>query len=503
MSNSERMAPVDTTWLRMDRPTNPMVVLGVLSLAGPVDAGRLDATLAERILATPRFRQRTETRPTGLWWCDDPHFDIARHIKRTRLPGAADKGELERFVAELATSPLDPLHPLWQFHIVEDFEGGAAVVARIHHAIADGIALIGVMLSLMDGHAEPAARRGRSAPRRGHHESSPGLIAPVVEVLGEGIRLSGDVWRGALHAVTHPTEAVRDGTGVALELAHLLFMADDSPTRFKGRVSGTKRVAWTHPIKLPEVKAVSRVLGCSVNDLLLAAVTGALNGYLGEKGDPTKSVEVRALVPVNLRPPGSEREMGNRFGVVALELPVGVDNALGRLYEIHHRMEALKSSYEAPVTLGLIAALGYAPQLVQDRVFDLLLSRATAVMTNVPGPQHPLHLAGSELKQVMFWVPQAGEIGMGVSILSFNGQVQFGLITDAALVPDPHAIVARFEPEFEQLLYFVLLQGWDASSPPEPVVPDAGAPPAPTPPPRATGGGRAPPRGSRRKRAST
>jgi hypothetical protein len=159
-------------------------------------------------------------------------------------------------------------------------------------------------------------------------------------------------------------------------------------------------------------------------------------------------------------------------------------------------MDALKNSYEPPVTLGLISALGYAPQLVQDRLFDLLLSRATAVMTNVPGPQQPLYLAGSEIKQVLVWVPQAGEIGMGVSILSYNGQVQFGLIVDAALVPDPHAITTRFEPEFEQLLYFVLLEG-GASSEEKPSAPVA---PAGKSVPGRTARGRGSPRSARPKR---
>jgi WS/DGAT/MGAT family acyltransferase len=305
----------------------------------------------------------------------------------------------------------------------------------------------------------------------------PSVIAPVMEALDEGLHLTGDLWRGSLGAVANPAETLRQGTSIAAELAYLLLMPNDSPTRLKGRLSGMKRAAWNEPIALPEVKTVSQALGCSINDMLLAAVAGALNGYLAEKGDPTQGVEIRALVPVNLRPPGGEHELGNRFGIVALELPVGLDNPLSRVYEIHRRMEVLKSSYEPPVTLGLITALGYAPQLVQDRVFDLLLSRATAVMTNVPGPQQMLHLAGSELKQVMFWVPQTGDIGIGVSILSYNGKVQFGLMTDAALVPDPAAIVARFNPEFEQLLYFVLLNDLGAS-PQAPVEEPAHEPPA-------------------------
>ena len=254
---------------------------------------------------------------------------------------------------------------------------------------------------------------------------------------------------------------------MAAELAYLLLMPSDTPTRFKGAPLGDKRIAWADPIPLPEVKAVSRAFGCSVNDMLLAAVAGALKGYLQEKGDRTSGVELRALVPVNLRPPGSGEALGNRFGIVAVELPVGFASPLGRLYEVRRRMEALKTSYEPSVTLGPFAGLGYAPQFVQDKLFGLLLSRATAVMANVPGPQQPLYLAGSEVKQVMFWVPQSGNIGMGVSILSFNGKVHFGLITDAALVPDPGAIIARFAPEFERLLCFALMEDWGESSAPD------------------------------------
>ncbi len=195
--------------------------------------------------------------------------------------------------------------------------------------------------------------------------------------------------------------------------------------------------------------------------MLLASVAGALGAYLKEKGDPTEGVEVRALVPVDMRGEVRVGELGNRFGIIAVELPAGIENPLVRLAEVHRRMKELKESLEPPVTLGLLMALGYAPKIVQDKLFNLLLSRATAVMTNVPGPGHPLYMAGHEIKQLMFWVPQSGDIGMGVSILSFNGMVQFGLITDAALVPDPEAIVAQFRPQFEQLLYHVLMEPWE------------------------------------------
>ncbi len=461
MVKSEQMSPVDTTWLRMDRPANPMVIVGVLMLEGPVDVDRLERTIADRLLAMPRFRQRVEQRATGYWWSPAPHFSLNRHIKRLRLPGRAGKPELQRFVADLASQQLDMAHPLWDFHLVEKFQGGVAVVARFHHAIADGIALIGVMLSLTDSDPDAAAPTGltrRHLPGAASRSLWQDYLASIMGLFENGMSVSRQALQQARDRAARPAETLREGVSVAAELAYLLFMPQDSQTRFKGTPNGQKRVAWTDPIALPEVKVVSKVLGCSINDMLLAAVAGSLRAYLAGKGDATRGVEVRALVPVNLRSPEQSTQLGNYFGIVALELPVGMENPLARLYEVHRRMEALKDSYEAPVTLGLITALGYAPRVIQDRLFDLLLSRASAVMTNVPGPQNPLYLGGSRLRQVMCWVPQAGDVSMGVSILSFDGQVQFGLVTDAAVIPDPEAVIANFASEFEQLLYYVLME---------------------------------------------
>ena len=291
-------------------------------------------------------------------------------------------------------------------------------------------------------------------------------MAPVVAAVNAGTQASTSTLGTALGLARHPLRAVdylRHGAGVAGELAYLISMKSDSATRFKGKPTGSKRVAWCEPLKLPEVKAVSRALGCSMNDMLLSCVAGAMRRYLADKGDRTEGVEIRALAPIDLREPG-DISLGNRFGIVAVLLPVGVEHPLERLKMVRQRMLDLKTSYEPAVTLGLFAALGYLPKIVQDQLFDLLVSRATAVMTNVPGPPEPLTVAGSRLRQMLFWVPQSGDIGMGVSILSYAGQVQFGLITDDALTPDPEAVVSRFSEEFEKYLYYVLLDPPEAPS---------------------------------------
>jgi len=457
MSHRERMSSVDTTWLRMDRPNNLMMIVGVWMLEAPVDIERVENQIVEGLLGYRRYRQMVERTPTGIFWRDDLNFDLSHHIRRVRLPGRGGKQALERLAGELASEPLDPNHPLWTVHFVDKYDGGAAVIFRMHHAIADGMALMDVTMKLVDG---PERRSGD--PSAEHEEEGwlQSVMAPVVAAINSGAEASSSTVKAALGLARNPLRAaglLRDGAGVASELAYLLLMSSDSPTRFKGKPKGTKRVAWCEPIDLPEVKAVSRALGCSINDFLLSCVAGAMRLYLADCGDKTEGVECRALVPINLREPG-DVALGNRFGIIAVELPVGIENPLVRLMTVRQRMLALKTSYEPRTTLGLFAALGYLPKIVQDQLFDLLVSRSTAVMTNVPGAPEPLTVAGSVLKQSLFWVPQTADTGMGVSILSYAGKVQFGLITDAALTPHPEAVVRHFPEEFEKYLYYVLLE---------------------------------------------
>ena len=407
-------------------------------------------------MSYPRYRQKVEYRPSGVFWRDDPDFDLARHIRRVRLPGRAGKQELELLVGELSSEPLDPNHPLWSVHVIEDYDGGAALVLsrtsrdRRRHGAHGRHHVSGRRAGTERATLEPALEE------EGWLRT---LTAPIVSAISAGAQASTSTLGAALDLARHPLRAggyLRDGAGVAGELAYLLFMPSDSATRFKGKPKGSKRVAWCEPLKLPEVKAVSRALGCSINDVLLSCVAGAMRRYLADKGDRTEGVEIRALVPNDLRQPG-DPELGNRFGILVVELPVGIEDPIERLMTVRQRMSALKASYEPATTLGLFAALGYVPKIVQDQLLDLLASRATAVMTNVQGPSEPLTVAGSRLKQSLSWVPQTGDVGMGVAIYSYAGQVQFGLVTDAALTPDPEALVSHFPEEFEKYLYSVLL----------------------------------------------
>jgi len=252
----------------------------------------------------------------------------------------------------------------------------------------------------------------------------------------------------------------RSGVQVLADVGALALMADDSPTLLKGKPSGHKRVAWSEPLPLEEVKAVGRGLGCSVNDVLLSCAAGAFGEYLRERGQDPAAKEIRAMVPVNLRPLDQAWKLGNRFGLAPLVLPIGIDNPVERVYAVHRRMDELKGSYQPLLAFAVLAMSGLFIKPVQDMVLGMFAKKATAVMTNVPGPAQYLKFCGATLRQTMFWVPASGDIGVGVSILSYGGGVQFGLITDIALCPDPQAVIDRFEPEFNKLLMLTLMLPW-------------------------------------------
>jgi len=466
----ERMSSVDTAWLRMDRAANRMVIVGVLVFDTPLDYERLRSTLDTRLLHRyDRFRMRPVEDPTGAWWEEPRRFDLARHVHRAGLAGDGGPEALKRFVAALAARPFDRRRPWWEFHLVERYGSGSAVVARFHHSYADGIALIGVLLSLTDASPDAAAEPAHERSARPPGDAGDGgilaqLLAPFSGAATGALKLSGEAVEKSVEVLRNPQRMIdyaKIAGSVAAEVAQLATMPDDSRTRFKGTAGPRKAVAWTEPLPLDEVKAVGKVLECSVNDVLLSTVAGALRRYLIAKGDPVDGVELRAMVPVNLRSRSSEGQLGNRFGLVTLLLPVGIASPLARLYEVHHRMEALKTSYQPVIALALLGLAGVLPRAAQQEMLDLLANKATAVMTNVPGPQQPLYLAGARVAQIMFWVPQSGNIGMGVSILSYDGGVQFGLITDAGMVPDPENVIAGFRPEFERLVLTVLMEPWD------------------------------------------
>jgi WS/DGAT/MGAT family acyltransferase len=449
----ERMSSVDAAWLRMEEPANLMMITAVLWFDEPPDWERLKAVVRERMVERfPRFRQRVVV-PEGILgvprWEDDPAFDLDAHVEHLVVPPPGDRAALEELVSQWMSTPLERSRPLWQLHMVEGFGQGGALLARLHHALADGIALARVLLSLMDESAE-----GHFTPEpAGRREPQPRLLKLVrgARTVVKGTRAA--LKRGA-ELISEPIQMgdlVRTGARGAATLARLAAMPADPPTALRGALGTAKRAAWSDPMALEEVKAIGRAMESTINDVLLAALTGALRRYLVERGGVPE--DLRAFIPVNLRPLNEPipRELGNRFGLVFLELPVKEEEPRRRLRELKRRMDALKRSPEAAVTFGLLGVVGLMPTPVEQRVVELLGPRGTLVMTNVPGPRYAVYLAGTKLAGLMFWVPQAGKVGLGVSIFSYAGQVTVGVSVDAGLVPDPHRLVSAFREELRTL----------------------------------------------------
>jgi WS/DGAT/MGAT family acyltransferase len=459
----EPMSRVDTAWLRMERPTNLMMITGVMMFDTPMSIDTLKKIVAKRFIeAYPRFGQKAVDTPAGAYWQTDRDFDLDYHVRLTALPGRAGKRELERLTSTFASTPLDQSKPLWQFHLVEKYGGGSALISRIHHCYADGIALVQVLLSMTDTQAhpdKPPTRLERAWLKKDH--------APVAKRVGRMdryMKLGTQVLERGLDMYREPAMAAlmaNEGMEIAKEVGHALALSDDPATILKGRLGVSKRVAWAEPLDLREVKTVSRALRCTVNDILMASAAGALRSYMLERGESVDGLTIRATVPVNLRPLEHAKQLGNHFGLVFLDLPVGEANPMRRLERVAAAMRILRKSRQAVATFGALAALGMAPAAVQAFALEMFSRKATAVATNVPGPQMPLYLGGCRIKDLMFWVPQNGTIGLGISILSYDGRVHFGLIGDAKLMPDPDSVIRRFEPEFEKLLYLALMAKWE------------------------------------------
>ena len=448
---SERMSKVDTAWLRMDSPSNLMVIVGVWALKPAIRYEELCRRVEERLLKYARFRQRVAQDATGATWIDDAKFDLRKHVVREKLPSHRKSGAqdaLQKRVGELAMQEFDPKRPLWQIHFVEDYEGGSAMIFRIHHCIADGIALISVTLSLVDGGEPPPQARRKPSAAASENWLTDTLVKPIADIAAKAL--------GAAKSM----DLAKLGMQVASDAAAMLLMPDDSKTRLKGKPGRTKRVAWCPPMPLEEVKAVGKALNCSVNDVLLSCVAGAIGEYLRTHGDDVRGQEIRAMVPVNLRPIEEAHKLGNRFGLAPLVLPIGIENPIERVYEVRRRMKALKGSTQPVLAFLVLALSGLLIKSAQDAIMSMFGRKTTAVMTNVPGPRTKLKFLGSTLEQQMFWVPQSGDIGLGVSILSYGGGVQFGVITDSTLCPDPQKIIDEFEPEFAKLALVTLMLPW-------------------------------------------
>ncbi|MDN5765138.1 MAG: wax ester/triacylglycerol synthase family O-acyltransferase [Humibacillus sp.] len=462
MTGRRAMGPVDAIWLSMDSPDNLMVIDAIISLGGPVDVERLKAIVRHRLIDRyPVFSQLVVEPYTPLGmphWEDDEEFSIDQHLHHVQLPEPGDEATLQAFIEQKMQEPLDRDRPLWQLYLIDGHAGGTVLLSRFHHALADGIALARVLLSLTDEEPDGDVVGGEDASSTTKPVNS--AVTSLIDVAGRlaapvsaGVRGALSMF-GEIPAALNPTYAIEALTAAwqTGQIADKLLLGHNPNSPVSGTPGRAKRAVWAKPRPLTDIKLVGRVTGATVNDVLIGAVSGAISEYVSQRGgDPD---DLTTMVPVNLRDLGQPlpRELGNKFALVMLPLPTSRLAPLQRLAETKRRMDAIKSSPEAVVTFGLITAIGHTNTQIAKQVIDFFAGKAIGVTTNVAGPMTSRYLAGAPITGILGWVPGSGHQTLGVCIFSYDGVVQVGFKADAAVITDPEILVHALDEEMDTLI---------------------------------------------------
>ena len=443
------LSAVDRAWLEMDEPSNPMVISAIFQLEGPVDAARLQKVMVERLLRYPRFRQRIERLPSAPEWVEEAQLDFSYHVAVKRMaPGAGDR-ELRKAISAEVSRELDHARPMWRLILFPCPSGKVTVLFRAHHALADGVALVTLLIDSTDSGFQRAPAVAAPEPPSASRPGPLGGLIGALEVVNDGlikVLQMGRSRRGRAQLM----QKLQEGRDALAAVRSVLALPENNPASLRQTLSGRRGVAWTSDIELEPVRRQAKRLGVRVNDLMMAALSGAFARQLdGLTLEPEQSL--RISVPVNLRP-GKGRSMGNHFGLVLLDLPVGEPEPRRRLRPVARRMAELKDSPQAKATLLGLAAAGHLPMPLERKLVASIGAKSVAVVSSLPGPARPVRIAGARMCNLVFWPPQSGGIGLGLSFFSYAGHISFGISADLALLPKPRLLVEAFRAELEQLL---------------------------------------------------
>ena len=453
MHMREPFSNFDAFLLHIETPTNLMVITGLIFFDQPIDIILLKRIIQERLLNFERFQQRVIN--TGLIlkspkWEFDPTFNINAHVHNVGLPSPGDESALKDLVNDLMVVPMDMTKPLWQLYLVENYGEGSVLVARFHHALADGLSLVNVFTSLGDDSANshesdtPASTRRKAASLMGR------LIVPPLKLTNKMLGLTKWTLLQGLEMIDNPDyfkDSLRDTTGNVLLLSKYMIGKSDPQTSLRGKCGIVKNGTWSAPIPLEQVKSLGKELGGTVNDVLLAAVTGGLRRYLEENGETIDFLDIRAVVPVSVRNNGDLKDMGNQVGMVLMPLPVGQQNPLNRYQIVKMRMDDLKQSGESNLIFNLLNTTIFKSKLLVTAMVGVITPKASLLVTNVPGQREQIAFAGRKIYHVIFWVPQTVGWGLGISILSYAGEITLGVAADASIITNPDQILEAIEAE--------------------------------------------------------
>jgi diacylglycerol O-acyltransferase len=421
----ERMTRRDFAWYRMDAKKNLMVINSILLFEGAVDMRRLIATIAHRLPNYPRFTQKIVSKLGIPFWVEDDAFNIANHIELEAATEETTKEALQARLTEMAHIPLDTNRPMWHMSVIDKVNGGYAIVFRVHHCVTDGLGLVHVLNHLTDDNDT----HGRIPSRVGHPLIAEAVRPRMCSFIGDCA-----TW-----------------LKIAFHVTRLSVLLPDARTQLKAPMTGEKQLVWLPPLALEQVRAMSKRVGVTMNDVWVAASAGALRQYLSERGEQVDRKPLRAAVTFNLREKANAYQLGNQFGLVAVELPTDLADPNQRLSEASRRMNAIKRSQQPRATMAFLSIAGCLPLFLQRFALNLFTSKGSVVLTNIEGPRSVRYLAGSKMTDLMCWVPQAGTIGVGLAFISYAGQIQLALFVDTNLVDDPDRLMALTIEAFTEL----------------------------------------------------
>jgi diacylglycerol O-acyltransferase len=457
----DRLTSFDTSFLANEKGNGHMAIGAVLVCEGPPpDQDDFLAHICSRVHQLPRLRQRLLQPPLRLgtpFWVDDHDFDVHRHVRRVTLEAPGDEALLRGTIGELLAPPLDRSKPLWELILIEGLsDGGFAIVYKTHHAMADGISAVDIGMLLFDVEPRQEPDRFEAPWNPAPTPSRPALVRHAAAGIGATLARLG---RWLRRAAREPRRAGRRASDGLIGLWEVTWnLARPAPKVPLNQEIGPRRgFAWT-TFRLGDLKQVKNALGGTVNDVSLAVAAGAMRRWLIERQVPVEGMELKALVPVSIRTVDEHGELGNKLTAMRGPLPVGIDDPVERLHAVSAAMDALKSSKQP---LGAEAIWGlndwfrdFAPPLLLGPTATINFSTRlfNVLVTNFPGPQIPFYVLGRELTAIYPVGFLARRHALAIAILSYNGSVSFGLLSDPGSLPDAESLTGHLEASLEELV---------------------------------------------------
>jgi diacylglycerol O-acyltransferase / wax synthase len=457
VANPDRLSGLDSSFLHLERDSAHMHVAGCMLFDGEAPTyDELVGQIVSRLHLVPRYRQRLAFVPLNQGrpvWVDDPHFNVGFHVRHTALPRPGGEDQLKRLAGRVFSQALDRSRPLWEIWLVEGVsQSRFALLSKTHHALVDGVSGVDIATVLFDTSPDPmpvGTPDQEWLPR-----PVPTSAQLLADALVERATVPAEIVRGARATLRGPRHmAGRLGRalgGVGAMAKAGLQAAPPSPLNV--RIGPHRRFTWVRG-DLPQFKAIKNALGGTVNDVVLASVAGALGRYLRMRGESTEDTVLRAMVPISVRADVERGALGNRVAAMWAPLPLGVSDPVQRLLTISRAMDGIKASGQAVGAQVLTELTGFAPPTIMAQAARLQARQRlfNLVVTNVPGPQFPLYMLGRELDAMFPMVPLAENQALGIAIMSYNGQLNFGLNADYDAMPDLEALADELRASIEEL----------------------------------------------------